>query len=272
MIEIFYKIKKKGIFFYLNNYFTLYFFRVKKKFIKTINYQSIKIKIVLNSSNGTVDNSIMRRGYFGENIIPEIQKELNRNKNFIDVGANIGLFSLILSNYCNKVYSFEPIQRLHNQFKESIELNNFNNIELFNYGCGNEEITSEITINPMNAGGSTVLSHNNDITGVKKELIKLNTLDNLITDINVDVIKINVEGFEYFVLLGAKKIISKFKPIIFMEYSPNLYEKINQGMSRELYDFIKSYNYSIYNLTSNKLFNSFEELPTHQCDLKLIYK
>ena len=51
--------------------------------------------------------------------------------------------------------------------------------------------------------------------------VKTDTLNNILPDIKVDVIKIDVEGYEAIVILGNKDFIIKNKPIIFLEFSPH---------------------------------------------------
>jgi FkbM family methyltransferase len=263
------KIKEKGVFFYLNNYIKQIYFQQKSKIIKSIFYKENSLKIVLNYDNGTVDQGIYLTGIFGENIIPLIEKKLDKTKTFVDIGANIGTFSLILSNYCKEVIAFEPLPKLYQQFQESIKLNNFTNITAHNSACGNEKTSLEITINETNLGGNTLLQHNNILAKTSKQIVQVDRLDDVLFGQKVDVIKIDVEGYEYFVLLGAEKIITQYKPIIFIEYSPQYYEELETGMSAKLYNLIKLYHYAIYSLDEKITYNSFEELPKEQCDLLL---
>ena len=266
------RIKTQGILFYLKRQVLKVKFKLEKRVVNKIRYKNEEIKIILEEKNGLVDLVIYSFGIFGKEFIELIEKKLDKDKVFVDVGANIGQHSLILSRYCKKVISFEPLPALYNQFKESVELNGFQNIEIHNVGCSDVKEEKEITIDPINAGGSTVLAHNNLLTNNKKETIKLDRLDDLIPNQQVDVIKIDVEGYEYFVLLGAEKIINTYKPTIFLEYSPDFYDKIDVKMSKKLYDLIKSYGYNIFAIQFNKNIFFFEDLPHTQIDLLLIHK
>jgi FkbM family methyltransferase len=263
------RIKTQGIRFYLKRQWLKLKFRLEGRVVRTINYNNLNIQIILEAKNGLVDLVIYCFGIFGKEFVDLIKKELNQDKVFVDVGANIGQHSLILSNYCKKVISFEPLPSIYHQFRQSIELNGYQNIELHNLGCSNNKETREITIDPVNAGGSTLLFHNNSLSNTKKEMVHLDKLDDILAHQKVDVIKIDVEGYEYFVLLGAEKTLANHKPIIFIEYSPHFYESLETGMSKKLYDLIKKHNYSVYNFQSNRMVYSFDELPMDQIDLIL---
>ena len=74
---------------------------------------------------------------FEKNEIDYIEKNLNNGDIFVDIGANIGLFSLIASQLVGekgKVISFEPSPITFNRLQENINLNNFSNIEIVNKG------------------------------------------------------------------------------------------------------------------------------------------
>ena len=53
---------------------------------------------------------------------------------FIDIGANIGFYSILLSGHFKKIYSFEPNQRNFQVLRKNINTNDLKNIKIFNYG------------------------------------------------------------------------------------------------------------------------------------------
>ena len=62
--------------------------------------------------------------------------KINQNDNVIDVGAHIGLFSLLVSQFCKtgKIFSFEPIRDNFDLFVSNLELNHIQNVFPFNVG------------------------------------------------------------------------------------------------------------------------------------------
>lgn len=99
--------------------------------------------------------------------------------------------------------------------------------------------------------------------------VELRTLDSLELQ-KVDFIKIDVEGYEYFVLQGGLNTIRKFKPQIILEYSPTFFEAIEIGMSEKVYNFINDeLRYDIYSVENNLNIKSFKDLPVDQCNILL---
>lgn len=134
-----------------------------------------------------------------------------KNKNCIDVGANIGNHSIFFSNFFKKIYSFEPNQNNFRCLENNTE--NIKNIEIYNCGLGDRNIKKTIYINPLNMGGSSFVYK----TKIKKKA-KIVKLDNLINKIkDIFLIKIDVEGYEDKVIRGGLKVIKKFRPIILYE-------------------------------------------------------
>ena len=129
-------------------------------------------------------------------------------RNAIDIGAHVGFWSRRLCSKFLKVTSFEPVpdhfeclvkntERYHNIERHSIALSNT---------AGNVYINQHIE----NSGMSCITD---STTGLP---VKTNTLDSYNLE-NVDIIKIDVEGYEPEVLQGAERTITTYNPILFIE-------------------------------------------------------
>ena len=170
-------------------------------------------------------------------------KNLNqiKNKNIIDAGAFIGDTAIILSDYTNKnVYSFEPFLQNYNVILKTIELNKKNNIIPVNMALGNEnkEIGMDASIG-AGCGLSIENAKESDINNIKNK-VKMMTLDSYVKENNIEVglIKTDLEGFEQLFLKGAIETIKEQKPVLiisiyhnysdFFEIKPML-ENLNLG-------------------------------------------
>jgi FkbM family methyltransferase len=201
--------------------------------------------IVLN----VLENDWMGMDFIGgklwePHIVQFLNNELTKTSNFIDVGSNYGYLSIKSSKFCNKVFSFEPQTFMYNLSMETISNNSINNIEVFNLALGDEEIESNLSQidylgDGINAGEVSIL-YSNDV-GQKTKIVKL---DNFFTD-SVDIIKIDVQGYEKFVLSGAKEIIEKNKPIVIVEVENWQLSKFGYN-SEYLFNFIRNLNYHIF--------------------------
>ena len=124
-----------------------------------------------------------------------------------------------------------------------------------NQGLGNKKETAFLyNVNPNNRGMLRLLPENDGTKSYEKEEVVIDTLDNSMEKFSItkpDFIKIDVEGFEYKVLQGAHKTLSKYKPILFIELVDNnlLEQKSN---AKELIQFLKLLNYKIVNAQLNE--------------------
>lgn len=125
----------------------------------------------------------------------------------LDVGANIGIFSILLSRLCKKVYAFEPIQGTLAKLRNNLQHNN----------CGNVEIIEKAVSNKSGL-------HKDAIHSLWGHEVQVNSFDFVSLDdwvknegITVDALKIDVDGYDYEVLLGAEAFLKEQKPIVVVE-------------------------------------------------------
>jgi FkbM family methyltransferase len=164
---------------------------------------------------------------------------------FVDVGAHIGRFSILLAKNGSNVLSIEPSSSNYKQLHKNILFNNLNNIKILNVGCGDKEGVGKLTITGGYTGQNTFLERDNNHI----EEVKLRKLENIIDKKmdNKDVIKIDVEGFEIKVLNGMKSILKTQNPIIIAEISSDKDRK-------EISSFLKDFNYHNTNILDERNF------------------
>lgn len=187
-------------------------------------------------------------GTFENETIRIYRKLLKPGMTVFDVGANIGIFSLIAatkSGDTGKVYAFEPAERVYEQFQKNIQLNGFKNIFLQQKGISNktevlsfhlceDDAYNSFGEKPMRAVVRTIPV---DVTSIdefcfEKQIKK------------IDILKIDVEGAEYKVLEGGKNLLSRKEgPVIFCEYNRNIQDK--NGLN-QLENLLKNYEYELY--------------------------
>ncbi len=156
--------------------------------------------------------SIYSRGVYEANTIRHIVAMIKSGRFgeepvFIDVGANIGAYSLVLAKLApaGTVYAFEPNSKALRYLKNNILLNDLRNVLVFEHGLSN--ITGEAVL--FNDSMTQASIHKKGADG-KCETIELKRLDDVCLEnrINkVDLIKIDVEGHDLEVLKGADQII-----------------------------------------------------------------
>jgi len=136
---------------------------------------------------------------------------------FLDIGANIGTYSILLGRKGLKCFAFEPSKENFKALSKNIELNNLQEkVKIFNYGLGETNCEKEFVFNSLNTGASHVTSTPKQN---KSYCIIIKALDSVYEDFNFRkddkfLIKIDVEGMEPEVLEGAKSFLSKFSEIL----------------------------------------------------------
>jgi len=145
------------------------------------------------------------------------------NKCFIDCGSNYGWHAMYASKIFNKVHSFEPQKIIYDMQHDSIKLNNISNITLHNCVVGNEykivylpELDYSLDMNM----GDTSLSEYK--TSIRIDQIKLDDLED-----DISVIKIDVQGYEKFVIEGASQHLKTTRPFIIIEIEEHQLRKFN---------------------------------------------
>jgi FkbM family methyltransferase len=184
-------------------------------------------------------SSYWKRKTFYEPKLLEKIRSLNLNGVYIDVGSHHGNHSIYFDKFCNsdKVISIEGNPLNFNYLKKNINKNKCKNI-LYNIIVSDKVgETLNMKFNKNNTGDSRVINLENSH---EKNIISntTNTIDNLLrNEENISLMKIDIENYEYYALLGAQKTIAKHKPLIIIEL-----HKTNPYYN-EIEHFLKKNNY-----------------------------
>ena len=172
------------------------------------------------------ENNFEMEAFYGKYGMDYV-KNLNqvKNKNIIDAGGYIGDSAILFSDYTDKnVYSFEPFLHHYNMMLKTIELNEKNNIIPVNIALGNEnKELSLYSSGNLNMGLSIdANSKQSDINQIENK-VKMVTLDSYVKENNIEVglIKTDLEGFEQPFLKGAINTIKEQKPVLIISIYHN---------------------------------------------------
>jgi|AntAceMinimDraft_3_1070362.scaffolds.fasta_scaffold17002_2 FkbM family methyltransferase len=190
------------------------------------------------------------------------QKIIKPGMVVVDAGANIGLYSLIASKLIGikgKVFSFEPSKETFQRLLDNIELNKLSNITPLNKGLGdklNEKLILRQDIG--NGDAERYLFSGNEAPDIKLENINavnieeeiiLDTLDNSLSKMNVkkvDFLKMDTEGFEYYILKGAKQVLRNSPDIIILMECTELGTARAKTTQKEVFKILKDNNLNIF--------------------------
>lgn len=139
-------------------------------------------------------------------------------KNFhhaVDVGAHIGLWSRIFAQCFAKLTAFEPIEEHRACFKKNVRPETGCEIELHPFALTAQNEVVRFAVAPDNTGGTHV-NVDDDRPGPQVIARPLDSFDLS----RVDFLKIDCEGYEYFILKGAENTVRRDRPCIVVEQKP----------------------------------------------------
>jgi FkbM family methyltransferase len=206
--------------------------------------------------NLDISNVIEHFKYFGfydagfERLLAEIEPSFC----VVDIGANIGTTTVSFAKRANLVISFEPSAQNYQKLIEALELNKLENVIPVNKGIGRKPGEYKLyKVVDNNPGMNRLLP---EMTGdnFDYEKVTISTLGRELADLSVekvDLIKIDVEGFEYEVLLSAEEIIERDRPLLFVELDDDNLREQGASASR-LVSFIMSKEYAVINAANSE--------------------
>lgn len=133
----------------------------------------------------------------------------------IDIGANVGLWACDLVNAFTNVIAFEPVEEFRMCFDKNVKKKNY---KMYPVALGRNESVINMNVVRGNTGHSHI-----DLDSIGKGTIPMKTLDSFNFS-DIDMIKIDVEGFEEEILAGALKTIEKNKPVLVIEQQKHEYK------------------------------------------------
>lgn len=201
----------------------------------------------------------MYLGYCDIEITHNIKKYLNKEGIFIDVGAGVGYFSAIASDIVGasgQVHCFEPFPANAEMIQRMIKSNPNSNIILNNYALGMDNCVHNYYLNQTNTGlDSSMLK--NFLEKIDKAIqVRTQRLDTYLEEKKIDdisLIKIDVEGYEYYVLKGLAGFFerTRHRPPIICELSVPVDKRTNPSLA-QLHAYMSNYNYQARNIFNPK--------------------
>lgn len=217
------------------------------KFLEIENDIENKILAVLEEDYFTI--SLERQKSYERHFTDFVRLCLKSGDIALDLGANVGYHTITMAELVKnggKIHSFEPQRIIFQQLNCNVFLNRLDNVDTYNLAIGDSY--SDVSINcpnyhhisPMHTNiGNTSINTKN--IGYKVRQIPLDSLG-----LNrLDFIKLDIQGCELLALKGAKNLIEKYKPTMFMEIEEKQLIQFNTSPT-ELINYTKELGYKLY--------------------------
>lgn len=180
-------------------------------------FRKIKLKTRLNNGY-LINHKIEHIPYLYDLQNFDDKIHTNKKKILFDIGAHIGSFALKYTNKNNKIYAFEPNKENYSFLLQNIKDNKLDKrIAAFNFAISNKNGSKNLKLSEGSGG------HSFHIKSKKFEKVKTFTIHTFCKTNrigHIDIIKIDVEGDELNILIGANEIIKKMNPLIIIELHP----------------------------------------------------
>jgi FkbM family methyltransferase len=174
---------------------------------------------------------LLRFGHYEREAEFILSELITKETTFIDVGANLGYFTILCSRLAQTVYAFEPVPAVFERLSRNISLNNFKNVRAFQCAVSRQRTRLRLFESKISDGhDSTVRRFEHD----KSIFVDAVSLDEAVEpSVRNIVMKVDVEGSEMDVLLGALGLIKSGKvSAIVLEWARRIYPHITNLRER----------------------------------------
>lgn len=168
-----------------------------------------------------------------------------------DVGANVGFYTLlaaVLAGRSGKVVAFEPVASNLNYLRRHLALNNISNVTVIEAAVSDRPGTAPFVLGP-----NASMGHFSSDGAIR---VKTVCLDELVSTGGLPVpgyLKIDVEGAEMLVLLGARSLLAEFHPLLFLSTDIG-------DLHRQCCRFLASLGYDLHPIDAHHLDQAYEIL------------
>ncbi|MGI9288181.1 MAG: FkbM family methyltransferase [Pseudomonadales bacterium] len=189
--------------------------------------------------NDHIGQKIIKTGLYERDSLAYINQILAKMSKpiVLDVGANIGNHTLSFSTRAGKVFAFEPVPKVFSLLASNVDQNALKNVEAINIALSNTNEESELFMATDGNVGASSFDKRTD--NVEPVTVTKRVGDEWVEELGIDqidLLKIDVEGHELFVLLGLEQSIRRYRPFIIMEWDdPVSMERLrNSNIMHEL--------------------------------------
>lgn len=177
-----------------------------------------------------------------------IKNEIKNGMTCLDIGSNIGYYAILESNLVGqkgKVIAIEPNPSNYEYLQKNLEIQQTNNTESYNFAASDKDGTIRFLIYETSNECMTIPDGEEPKYPGKVIVVPTKQIDTFVDELNlhsVDFLRMDVEGFEYYLFKGLKNTLKNFKPLIQIELHVNI---MGDEKTKWILNNLKSLGYEI---------------------------
>lgn len=213
------------------------------------------VSMIVDVRDPAISKPILVLGEYEPGFTQVLLALASRSSAFLDIGANIGFFTLLAAEAMpnGSVWSIEPDPDNVRVLRANIALNGFQDRVRVSHAAASD-VDGEVYFSTLgysaNTGArftakdpDTLLARSLPGSDAPRKVPALK-IDTLLRDQNPDLVKIDVEGHEPAVLAGMQRILKESRPVILSEFAPGTIEHISRSSPADYLDNIASHRYT----------------------------
>jgi FkbM family methyltransferase len=235
-------------------FFRYYYFALYKRLFRPFNlFKGVSIECKYSNTlrikadlEDWIQQNIFFTGVYDSKSVKFVKKTLSEGDTFLDIGANIGCFTLVGSQKVGRsgrVIAFEPVDFVSKKLENNIFLNKLDNVTIVRKAVYEKDTHIKLHLaRQENLGMSSIQRHDSE----SGEIINVEaiSLDEYLRKENINevkIIKIDIEGAELPALKGMDNILSRLKPVLMVEVSPDVTKSSKERL--RVFDLLYQKNY-----------------------------
>jgi len=182
-----------------------------------------------------------------------VKKLIKKGDIVLDVGANIGYFTLIFAKLVGKngrVFAFEPDPTNFNLLKKNVEANGYQNVILNDKALSNKTGKTKLFLSDTNFGDHMIVDTKEDRNSVE---VEMTTGDDYFRDLNeqINFIKMDIQGAEIDALNGMSSLLKKMNDVkILIEFEPRRLKNFVNDTSK-LLEILEEFDFKLFEIDDN---------------------
>jgi FkbM family methyltransferase len=214
------------------------------------------VSMIVDVRDPAISKPILFLGEYERPVTDCIMSFVDENTRFVDVGANIGFFSLLVARRASrgKVWSVEPDPTNFRLLQANVALNGLERIVETHHVAASDTETAVFfsTLGHKNNIGARFTAKDKatliarSLPGAPEPVqVRALTVDALLRGQKATLVKVDVEGFEPFVFAGMARVLEEDRPVVFCEFAPGTIQHISKRDPLEMLQGLRQRRYTI---------------------------